>query len=65
MPWLKKYGGEYQRYLNQAFTGFPREVDFNNGLSLLPSPTLSKASIGANTSLLTSIKLTAPSTGWY
>jgi hypothetical protein len=30
---VKKYGRGYQRYLNQAFTGFPSEVGFNNGLS--------------------------------
>ncbi|KLU90696.1 hypothetical protein MAPG_10548 [Magnaporthiopsis poae ATCC 64411] len=37
MPLLKKYPKGYKRTVNQAFTAFPKDVGFNNGLSA-PQP---------------------------
>jgi hypothetical protein len=37
LPLLKKYPKGYGRTLNQAFTAFPKDVGFNNGLSA-PQP---------------------------
>ena len=37
LPLLKQYPNSYRRALKQAFTGFPRDIGFNNGL-LAPQP---------------------------
>ncbi|KAL1845110.1 hypothetical protein VTK73DRAFT_1100 [Phialemonium thermophilum] len=37
LPLLKRYPKGYKRALNQAFTAFPRDVGFNNGLAA-PQP---------------------------